>query len=96
VKPDRIMFARALAEVLVARRGTRTQKDMAALAGLDQSTLSRYERGLFLPDVWSLRCIALAAGTDLGGIYRQVDALLALYAKQAPLEEERAKILAMP
>ena len=63
--PDHLQLRRFWGERIRERRGSRTQADVALLAGIDQSTLSRIETGDYpaLTPALVLR-LAQALGAD--------------------------------
>lgn len=56
---------RALGERMRTARGTTTQVDLAEKTGINQSTLSKYERGEIEPGVFSMDSIAQATRSSL-------------------------------
>lgn len=61
---ERQAYAAVAGQVLSQLRALRrlSQEAVAARAGLSQSTLSRFEKGQTLPDVYEVRALALALG----------------------------------
>jgi hypothetical protein len=74
---ERAVYAHVLGQVIRRRRGELPQADLALASGLSASALSRFELGQSQPDVYELRRLALALGSDAVTLVALVERALA-------------------
>lgn len=77
------VFSTVMGNVLRIARGEARQEDVAARAGIAQSTLSRAERGEICLDVWVLDHVVKHLDEDIGAFGVQIIAWEAYEATQA-------------
>jgi transcriptional regulator with XRE-family HTH domain len=70
------VYAIILGHVLTAMRGERSQVTVSKATAISQSSLSRFEQGQTVPDVYQLRQLALHYDIEVGHLVGLVDAAI--------------------
>ena len=72
---DRLKYAAVTGKVIATLRAAKllNQQALATLAGLSQSSLSRFENGQSLPDAYELRALARAFGQKPNQLVEKIE-----------------------